>query len=123
MQLPDWIPDRIRSRITVEDHGHTTLCWSVSGWNDGKGHAKIRWWGRCTFTHIVCWCIKHGLARSDVKGVLDHLCRNESCCNPDHLEDVTVKVNTDRGYGRHNQFKPADSYERDWREPLDRAFG
>jgi hypothetical protein len=29
--------------------------------------------------------------------VLDHLCRNPRCCNPDHLEAVTQRENTRRG--------------------------
>jgi hypothetical protein len=31
--------------------------------------------------------------------ILDHLCRNTLCCNPDHLEPVTPAVNKARGYG------------------------
>ncbi len=31
--------------------------------------------------------------------VIDHLCRNRSCVNPDHLEAVTQKVNIRRGHG------------------------
>lgn len=27
---------------------------------------------------------------------LDHLCRNTACCNPDHLEAVTPKINVSR---------------------------
>lgn len=30
---------------------------------------------------------------------LDHLCRNRSCCNPDHLEAVTHEENIMRGVG------------------------
>lgn len=29
--------------------------------------------------------------------ILDHLCRNRACCNPDHLEPVTHKINSQRG--------------------------
>lgn len=31
--------------------------------------------------------------------VIDHLCRNRSCCNPDHLQAVTPERNTKRGKG------------------------
>ena len=30
---------------------------------------------------------------------LDHLCRNKLCVNPDHLEPVTMRANTLRGFG------------------------
>lgn len=30
---------------------------------------------------------------------IDHLCRNRSCVNPDHLEPVTMRENTMRGMG------------------------
>lgn len=45
----------------------------------------------------------HRLAYETAKGpipeglVIDHLCRNRRCCNPDHLEAVTSRENTRRG--------------------------
>jgi hypothetical protein len=32
---------------------------------------------------------------------LDHLCRNRACCNPDHIELVTMAENKRRGYSRN----------------------
>ena len=34
--------------------------------------------------------------------VLDHLCRVRNCVNPDHLEPVTAKTNSQRGLGGRN---------------------
>ena len=37
---------------------------------------------------------------------IDHLCRNKSCVNPEHLEPVTHRENTRRGNtGAHNAMK------------------
>lgn len=36
-------------------------------------------------------------ARGAIKNELDHLCRVRACVNPEHLEDVTHKVNVNRG--------------------------
>lgn len=47
----------------------------------------------------------HRIAYQLVKGEIpdglqiDHLCRNRLCCNPNHLEAVTSRENTLRGFG------------------------
>jgi len=47
----------------------------------------------------------HRFAYEEIVGVIppgltiDHVCRNRSCCNPEHLEPVSNKENTLRGEG------------------------
>lgn len=49
----------------------------------------------------------HRLAYSTFVGplvpglVIDHLCRNRKCINPDHLEQVTLRENCIRGVSKH----------------------
>lgn len=47
--------------------------------------------------HTVAYIEKHGAIPEGM--VLDHLCRNRACINPDHLEPVTQRENILRGEG------------------------
>jgi hypothetical protein len=47
--------------------------------------------------HRVAALLKFGSIEPGL--VIDHLCRNPPCVNPDHLEPVTDQVNTLRGNG------------------------
>lgn len=70
-------------------------CWEWQGAKiDGYG-----WFGRkdpgSNLTHRWTW---ERLVGPVPEGLdLDHLCRNRACCNPDHLEPVTRRVNLLRG--------------------------
>ena len=48
--------------------------------------------------HRLAYWLKHGWLPDGYKKelVLDHLCRNRWCCNADHLEAVSQKVNMER---------------------------
>lgn len=48
-----------------------------------------------TTAHRASYRIANGALKDGL--VIDHLCRNRSCCNPLHLEEVTSRENTLRG--------------------------
>lgn len=53
--------------------------------------------GKTRYAHIVAYEAKNGKVPHGLE--LDHLCRNTSCINPDHLEAVTHRINILRGLG------------------------
>ena len=59
------------------------------------GYGAVRFGGRVRTTHSVVYEELVG----EYEGELDHVCRNKSCANPDHLEPVTRVVNAMRARG------------------------
>lgn len=75
-------------------------CWLYSGGQDGKGYGFFRTSrisGRRQFrVHRLVYEWLVGPIPESLE--LDHLCRVRNCVNPDHLEIVTHKENTRRGW-------------------------
>jgi hypothetical protein len=53
--------------------------------------------GKSSKAHRISWELLRGRIPDDL--VLDHICRNHGCVNPDHLEPVTLRENVLRGVG------------------------
>lgn len=75
----------------------TEECWLWTGTTSPGGYGRFSMDGRRHQAHRIAyeWAIgpiPEGL-------VLDHLCRNRACVNPEHLEPVTQRVNILRGVG------------------------
>lgn len=85
------IIERMRAKIAVAD----TNCWLWQGEINRNGYGRVWVNGKRLMAHRVAYEAFHGAITPGL--VLDHLCRNRRCCNPEHLEPVTVKVNTQRG--------------------------
>lgn len=72
-------------------------CWPWTGSRSGKGYGRWHVGGGSVAAHRIAWASVHGSVPDGL--VLDHLCRNTSCCNPRHLEPVTNRENIIRGVG------------------------
>lgn len=70
------------------------LCWVWTGSRRGD-YGRYRLPGKDEGSHRVSYSKCVGPLVSGL--ALDHLCRNPACVRPDHLEQVTDRVNTLRG--------------------------
>lgn len=74
-----------------ESQYNLTLCWEWTGTLDKDGYGMHS----RGLAHRVAWMLLRGEIPEGLE--LDHLCRNRSCVNPDHLEPVTHQENLNRG--------------------------
>lgn len=78
-------------------------CWCWVGTKNEKGYGRFWLDGKHVYTHRFSYQLYKGFIPKGLQ--LDHLCRNRGCCNPDHLEAVTLQENIRRGNGDYNKFK------------------
>ena len=88
---------RVKERMAVEDRGYTTPCWISNRVAQPNGYTKMACLGKVALTHRVAYRAFTGPIPDGL--VIDHLCRQRACCNPDHLDAVTNQVNLLRGEG------------------------
>lgn len=72
-------------------------CWEWVGRIHKEGYGIWRARGRPALAHRKMYETHRGPIPKGL--VIDHLCRNKICVNPDHLEAVTDRVNILRGSG------------------------
>lgn len=102
-KLPEWYLLKLKEEIEDSYDITENNCWE---WRKGRApygygkvsvkHAKS---GVClqTSAHRVYYQLINGFI--DRSLVIDHLCKNPPCINPDHLEAVTQWENNARGTG------------------------
>jgi hypothetical protein len=73
----------------------TPSCWLWTAYKDKNGYGKVTYFQKVTYAHRVAYSLIKGIIPDGLE--LDHLCRNTSCVNPNHLEPVTTKINCHRG--------------------------
>ncbi len=79
------IVDRIVDKI--DDMSDPAACWVWTASRDSKGYGRVGYHGRNTLAHRTVFKLAVEAIPDGMH--IDHLCRNTSCVNPDHLEVVT----------------------------------
>lgn len=72
-----------------------TGCWEWQRHKNPKGYGLLQVNTENWLAHRYYYAQKYGPIEEGMQ--LDHICRNPSCVNPEHLEPVEPKENTRRG--------------------------
>ena len=78
----------LSKRFIIKDNG----CWDWIGYKNKSGYGQFSVSGYSRNAHRIMWELTG--RKVDYSKQLDHLCRNRSCVNPNHLRQVTAKENT-----------------------------
>ncbi len=75
-----------------------TGCWIWTGSHNGLGYGELRYHGKKYYAHRWFWEHKFGTIPAGL--VIDHLCNEPACVNPDHLRVTTQGNNIRRSWSK-----------------------
>lgn len=81
-------------RHLEQDRGYETPCW-IWQLTKAQGYGKTKIRGKWHLAHRVFY--EDHVAPIPEGLVIDHLCCQRDCVNPDHMEPVTIAENVRRG--------------------------
>lgn len=88
-------PNTLEDFRQVLQLGKADECWPWQRGRTGAGYGAYKLEGRQELAHRLSYEIAKGPIPAGL--VIDHLCRNRACQNPDHMEVVTNQENMLRG--------------------------
>ena len=88
------LASRIGAKIALQEGSD---CWMWKGAPRGDGYGAMRVRGQEWGIHRLVYTVMVGPIPDGL--TIDHLCRRPLCVNPKHLEPVTKRENTLRGFG------------------------
>jgi hypothetical protein len=84
--------ERFNKKYTIDVDSD---CWVWHGCVHPNGYGRFSFEGQGRWAHRVSYILHKGDIPEGL--VIDHLCRNTRCVNPEHLEAVTQQENRLRG--------------------------
>ena len=90
--MPSPHPQRFWEKVDKSES-----CWLWTGGLVKGGYGQYNLEGRCRQAHRLAYELAVGPIPDGL--VIDHLCKNPRCVNPEHLEPVTRGENVLRGVG------------------------
>ena len=88
----------VRTRLRFEASyaiDSETGCWQWRRLVNSNGYSRFFYNGKLGYGHRYAWEYWRGAIPAGL--TIDHLCRNRSCVNPDHLDVVNLRTNLMRG--------------------------
>lgn len=94
--------ERVFSRCSEGPETYkSTLCWNWNLCKNKDGYGVFRPDNKAAWrTHRLVYTLFYGPIPEGM--VIDHLCYNRKCCNPEHLDCVSSQENTRRATAHHN---------------------
>lgn len=94
--------DKFWQNVNKTDH-----CWIWNGYRHIEGYGQAYFSKSTRRAHRISYFLRYG---NSSFGILDHLCSNRLCVNPDHLEEVSYAENNRRSAKRKSMLRNYDIF-------------